>query len=137
VFVPAVAAAAVIALLVARPFGPETTPDSASRFREPASLADQEDGVEIQIVAPADDEVVSAASLTFVWHAVGTGASYQLTVTDGEGGVVWTLATIDTVAALPDTVTLARASLYYWYVDGLVEDARHASSGVHSFTTRG
>jgi hypothetical protein len=70
-----------------------------------------------------------------VWHAAATGASYQLTLTDAEGSVVWTLATTDTMAMLPDTVTLAHASLYHWYVDGLLEDGRRASSGVHSFTT--
>ncbi len=78
---------------------------------------------------------MSPTGITFGWHAGGAGASYQLTLTDDEGSVVWTLATTDTVASLPATVELEHASLYHWYVDGLLEDGRHASSGVHSFFT--
>jgi hypothetical protein len=78
---------------------------------------------------------VNPTGVAFVWHAGGAGASYQLTLTDAEGGVVWNLATTDTVASLPDTVELENAAIYHWYVDGLLEDGRHASSGVHSFIT--
>jgi len=129
------AAAAVIALVVAQPFSTPTRPEGTSRFRGPESTADRQGSVSIGVLAPPSNGTVNPAAVTFVWHAGGAGASYQLTVTDDVGGVVWTLATTDTVAALPDTVTLTRGSRYHWYVDGLFEDGRRASSGVHSFTT--
>lgn len=136
VWAPAAAAAAVIALLLLNPFWVETGPDSRSRFRGPESIAGREGSVHIRVLAPPDESTVSPADVAFVWHAGGAGASYQLTLTDSEGSVVWTLATTDTAASLPDTIELMHASLYHWYVDGLLEDGRHASSGVHSFTAR-
>jgi len=135
VWAPIAAAAAIIAVLVAQPFGTVTQPERTSRFRGPESTAGRQGGVAIGILAPPSDGTVNPAAVTFVWHAGGAGASYHLTVTNDVGGVVWTLTTTDTVAALPDTVTLARDSRYHWYVDGLFEDGRRASSGVHSFTT--
>lgn len=136
VWAPAAAAAALIAFLVLRPFWIETGQDSTSRFRGPESIAGREGRVDIRVLAPADESTVSPADVAFIWHAGGAEASYQLTLTDAEGGVVWTLATTDTVASLPDTIALVHASLYHWYVDGLLEDGRQASSGVRSFTTR-
>ncbi len=72
--------------------------------------------------------------LTFVWGPAGAGASYQLTLTNDEGGVLWELDTTDTIASLPDTIELEPGAVHYWYVDALLEDGSHASSGVHSFT---
>ncbi len=137
VWAPAAAAAAVITFLMLRPLWIETGSDSTSRFRGPESIAGREGSVDIRVLAPADESTVSPADVAFIWHAGGSEASYQLTLTDDEGSVIWTLATTDTVASLPDTVALEHASLYHWYVDGLLEDGRHASSGVHSFTAQG
>jgi hypothetical protein len=134
-WVPVAAAAAIIALLLVRPLWIETGPDSTPRFRGPES-AGREGTVAIRVLEPRDESTLRSTAIAFVWHAGGAGASYQLTLTDDVGGVVWMLATTDTVALLPDTVSLLPASLYHWYVDGLLEDGRHASSGVHSFTTR-
>lgn len=135
VWAPAVAAAAAIALLIARPFGMDTVSERTSRLRGSESTAESRGGLTIDVLAPPDNETVAPTAVVFVWHARGVGASYHLTVTDDEGGVVWTLATPDTVARPPDTVVFARDSRHYWYVDGLLEDGRHATSGVHSFTT--
>lgn len=135
VWAPALAAAAVIAVVMAHPFRTAVQPEGTSRFRGSEPTAGRGGGAVIGVLAPPDDGAVNPAAVTFVWHAGGVDASYQLTLTDEEGSVVWTLATTDTVAALPDTITLARGSLYHWYVDGLLEDGRRASTGVHSFTT--
>jgi hypothetical protein len=136
VWASAAAAAAVIALLVVGPFGMESEPDSAARFRGPGSAADRGGPVRIPVASPAHGSAVGPDGLTFVWHAGGSGASYQLTLTNDEGGVVWQLGTTDTVASLPDTIDLEPASTYHWYVDALLEGGRNATSGVRSFTTR-
>jgi hypothetical protein len=132
---PAVAAAAVIGLLMVRPFGTETGPDTTARFRGSGSVEEREGIVAIQVIQPRDGAVLGPTAISFIWHASGTEASYQLTLTDDEGEVVWALTTTDTITALPDTTELANSSSYHWYVDGLLEDGRQANSGVHSFTT--
>jgi hypothetical protein len=131
----ATAAAAVAALLIFRPFAVDPGPDRQARFRGPDSGVGEGFG-EIRVASPSEEGALDLDGLMFVWHTGAPGASYQLTVTDEEGGVVWTLATTDTVAPLPDAIELEPASTYYWYVDALLEDGGHATTGVHSFTTR-
>lgn len=134
IWVPA-AAAAVVAVLLVQPFGPGTGPDGTSRLRGPAGIPDREGAVAIRIIAPSAESVVASGQVAFIWQAAGAGTSYQLTLTDDEGSVLWTLATTDTVAQLPDTIELDLASRYHWYVDAMLDDGQSRSSGVHSFTT--
>lgn len=129
------AAAAVIALLVLGPHAVKTGPDSLPRFRGPDSGAGA-GPAEIHVASPPDEGVVGSDGLRFVWRSGAPGTSYQLTLTDVEGDVIWTVGTTDTVAALPDTMELKPASTYHWYVDALLEHGRFATSGVHSFLTR-
>jgi anti-sigma factor ChrR (cupin superfamily) len=136
VWAPAAAAAAVVALLVLRPFSVPTESVGAARYRGPASTSARARPADIRTVSPADNAAVGLDGADFVWRSRGPEASYQLTLTDAEGSVIWNVGTTDTVARLPDTIHLAPASTYYWYVDVLLEDGRHATSGVHSFTTR-
>ena len=136
VWVPTAAvAAAVIAFLIFGPLAVETRPDPALRFRGTDSRAFVEGPSRIHVVSPAEAGVLDAGSLSFRWRSAGQGASYRLTLTNGEGGVVWTLATTDTVARLPAGIVLEPASTYHWYVDALLEDGWHATTGVHSFMT--
>lgn len=128
-------AAAVIALLVFGPLAVETGPDSPPRFRGPDSSAG-EGPAQIHVASPPDGGAVGADGLTFVWHSGAPGTSYQLTLTDVEGDVVWTVGTTDTVASLPESIELEPASTYHWYVDAPLEHGRSATSGVHSFITR-
>lgn len=132
----AAAAAAVVALLIFRPLAVGTGPDPAVRFRGANSGAAVEGRLDIRVAAPPDAGVLDPDSPSFVWHSGGPGASYHLTLTDGEGSVVWALETTDTVAPLPDTIYSVPAATYYWYVDALLGDGGHATTGVHSFTTR-
>lgn len=136
VVVPVAAAAAAVALLIVNPFSLETGPERTGRFRGPEVTADREGAVEIRVLEPPTDSAVRTMGVAFAWHAGGVGASYQLTVTNDEGGVVWSFATTDTVASLPDTIELEPGATYYWYVDGLLEDGQHATSGVRSFITQ-
>lgn len=136
VWIPAIGAAVIVGLLLVEPFWHATGPEQGSRFRGRETTAVREDAVELRTIAPQAERVTATGDLVFVWQAGGSGASYQLTLTDGEGTLVWTLATTDTVAPLPDTIELQPASRYHWYVDAMFDDGRNASSEVRSFTVR-
>jgi hypothetical protein len=136
VWVPAAAAAAIIAVLLVQTFGTLSVPAGSSRLRGPRTTPGAEGAIAIRVIAPPPEGVPASGDIDFVWQAGGEGASYRLTLMDDEGGVIWTLATTDTVAVLPDTIPLDPASRYHWYVDAMLDDGRTASSGVHSFITR-
>jgi hypothetical protein len=88
----------------------------------------------VSIVSPSADGELAALPGTFVWRK-NDDASYKITVTDASGRPVWSAATSDTSIALPDTVRLARATQFFWYVDALRSDGRSVTSGVNNFHT--
>lgn len=135
VWAPAAVAAAAVAMLVVGPVLVDTGPADGARFRGPDPVGEA-GAVQIDAASPAEDGAVDSHSLTFAWHPGALAASYRLTLTDREGAVLWTHATTDTVAPLPDTITLEPGATYHWFVDALMEDGRNATSGVHSFMTR-
>lgn len=133
VWAPAAAAAAVLAVLLLGAPRIDDGSDGAVRFRGPDPAAEP---AEILISSPPTDGTVGRDGLAFVWRSTGPDASYQLTLTDGEGAVVWEMETTDTVVSLPDTIDLEPGSAYHWYVDALLRSGWSTTSGVHSFTTR-
>ena len=128
--VGAVAAAAVLTLVLVTPFGRQLLfPDTESATRSSAT----EGAVVIGAIAPADGDGVSRAGLTLLWHGVSAEMSYQITLTNQQGDVVWTERTADTTAIVPSTVELTADASYYWYVDALLEDGRPATTGIQRF----
>ncbi len=126
----AVAAAAVVAFVLATPFGRQLLfTDTESPTRSSAT----EGAVAIGAIAPADGGRVIREGLTLLWHGVSAETSYQITLTNPQGDVVWTARTSDTTAAVPSTIELIADASYYWYVDALLEDGRPATTGIQRF----
>jgi hypothetical protein len=132
----AVAAAAVIALLALPSL--LSDPDSARdvRVRGPDESVRREGVPLIAVVNPLDGSTIEMTEgLVFHWRAPAADASYQLTLGDDAGEVVWTLSTTDTLVTLPESVRLGPGSIYYWYVDALLPDGRSATTEVLQFMT--
>jgi hypothetical protein len=121
------AAAAAAIFVIARPISRDGSGGPLVRGRDEGMPV-------IADVSPAPRAVVSAASLAFVWHPAGTGAQYRLTVTSGQGDVVWTGASADTIQRLPPSARLQIGKSYLWYVDALLPDGAAATSRVRRFT---
>lgn len=101
---------------------------------EQAQRQAQPDLVEpIVVVTPADDEVVTGRTAVLTWRADGRDAMYRVTLQDDAGRVLWTGNTRDTIAAIPDSVTLVQGNAYYWSVDALRPDGRSTTSKAHRF----
>lgn len=130
VFGPAAAAAAILILMLTRPA-------AAPRGDGPV-LRDGRDGSRssVTLVAPAEDGLVSAQAVMFIWRSAGARVSYRLTLTNVQGDVVWSVSASDTTTQLPASVRLGAGSPYHWYVDGLLPDGHSITSTVQQFTVR-
>jgi anti-sigma factor RsiW len=73
----------------------------------------------------------------FVWSSVPGVERYRLRLYDGEGALVWTAETADTVAALPDSVALSAPGTYFWKVEAQTEWGRWAGSELTEFRLLG
>ena len=131
----AVAAAAVVALvtiprLTTRPVTHYEN-GGATRTAEPFPVEPSR----IRIVEPSEGGTLPA-SAAFTWKSAGADATYQLTIQDAAGTVMWATTATDTSAALPASVKLAPAAQYFWSVDATLGDGSSSKSGPHSFTVR-
>ena len=119
-----IAAAATVLLLVWPRLTEHT--DSTPGLREPTlpSTVAPVPIVPRGPVAPVD---------RFVWSSVPRVDRYRLRLYDGEGTVLWTAETADTVAARPASVTLAPRVTYFWKVEAQTEWRRWAASDLADF----
>lgn len=122
-----VAAAAAVLLIIGLPR--QTTTPSERR-------TGPETEQRILIVSPAPSAEIAAGRVTFTWRSAGVDASYIITLQESDGRVVWTSSIADTVAALPEGVTLAAGLTWFWFVDAMLPDGRSLSSGVQRLRTR-
>ena len=99
--------------------------------RERAAPVTQPGGA-VRLIGPLGP-VRRDAPLTFVWHRDAKAVEYRLTLLDARGNLVWSSATIDTVATLPIETSLVRGPSYYWFVDVLQADGSSATSGSREF----
>ncbi len=121
-----IAAAASIAFLLLR--NPSTTVERLDAIRSATDSASL-----IAIITPADSATLTAESPSFAWLALSADATYNLTIADHSGAIVWQRTTSDTSLQLPTGVMLQRGATYFWYVDALGANGRSASTGVHRF----
>lgn len=121
-------AAAAILLMVLLPTRRPSEDASPLRPGSP-----RESAATIRVWSPPD-EPTSSTALRLIWAATGSGTLYRLTVTDPSGGVVWSRQTTDTIAVLPDTVSLRPGARYHWYVDALLVNGQRATTGLRDFT---
>jgi anti-sigma factor RsiW len=118
-----VAAAAVLALLIARP--------NVSSIDRPDLMRNDEAAVPLLAYGPMGP--VIAAETRFVWSAAPGAQSYRLTVSRANAGAVWSSSGIDTVAMLPDSVVLRPSERYFWVTDALLSDGTTRSTGIREF----
>jgi len=90
----------------------------------------------LEIVAPLPSTEIAARPIRFVWRSAGPGASYSVTLQAADGRTVWASTVADTVAVLPDSVTLGSAQNFFWSVEALLPDGRAHSTGIKRVRTR-
>ena len=112
--------------------GPST--DSDARTRGGSALVG-DNTPRIAAQSPAPDAVVRLDTVEFRWIALSGGASYQLTISDVAGGIVWTTQTTAAAVVLPGNVAarLTPGSTYYWRVDALLPDLRSTTTDPRAF----
>jgi hypothetical protein len=76
---------------------------------------------------------VHRAQLRFVWGSAPNAASYRLTVSRGDGTLVWSASTADTVATPPGTVPFIAGTKHFWAVDAILTDGTTRSTGLREF----
>jgi len=97
--------------------------------------ANAEASPKLAIVAPADGDTLIDGRVTFVWRGRPGQPLFRLTIVDG-AHELWSVSTTDTTVRLPDSVSLAPARSYSWYVDALGADGRSLTSGSQRFQTK-
>ena len=120
------AAAAVLALLLARPGPIPPALDLTLRGPEPPGAGRQA----VELVAPAGEGIVALHGLAFAWRSAGADVTYRLVVTDLRGDTVWTATATDTVVLAPTGPAMRSGESYFWYVDALLPDGRSVASAV-------
>jgi hypothetical protein len=128
---PVAAIALVLIVFVPRMMS-RTPPSDAMRGR---SGPNTEGLPRLTIVAPPDGDSIVAGQVMFVWRNQPGQPLFRLTLTDGVREL-WSVSTPDTSAKLPDSVRLAPARSYSWYVDAIGADGRSLTSGTQRFQVK-
>jgi hypothetical protein len=123
---PAAAAAAILLFLA----WPRAADDGALRHRAPTITS---------AVAPVPLAPVAAVADARVlrWTAVPGADRYHVTLFDAGGRVRYEAQLADTVAALPDSVTLLPGQSYLWSVEARIGWDRWSSSPLTEFSVAG
>lgn len=90
---------------------------------------------ELSANSPRAGAVVSVDTLVLRWTSAGEGVTYDLSIVDAAGGLVWS-ARVDSAGIAPPrevTTRLQSGSTYYWRADALLPDLRTASTGPQGF----
>lgn len=127
---PAVAAAAVLAVLLGKAVIDANSP--SEQLRGNTSPAVHEGVSAFQAVAPIGRQRLGDRTV-FVWRPMSPLATYRLTLTDERGERIWVQSTTDTSVALADRTALTEGLVYHWYVDALLPDGTTATTGIASF----
>lgn len=123
---PAAVAAALLLFLV----WPHAADDGSSRHRAPTITS---------AVAPVPLAPVATVADARVlrWTAVPGADRYHVTLFDARGRVRYDVQLADTVAALPDSVTLIPGQPYLWSVEARIGWDRWSSSPLTEFSVVG
>lgn len=88
----------------------------------------------LAVYAPTSE--ITTRTARFVWGGASDAVSYRLTVSNGSGATLWTQSGTDTVAILPDSVTLSPGERYVWVADAILSDGSTRSTGLTEFGSR-
>jgi len=72
-----------------------------------------------------------------IWSSVPRVERYRMRLYNGEGAVLWTVETADTLLAVPDSVVLSPRITYFWKVEAQTEWQRWAASDLAEFRLEG
>ena len=128
----AVAAAAVLAGVLLLPRSTSREAVQPAEFRAPAQELETR---QLPIHAPARDGRVRPDTLHLTWSRAGEDATYQVTLSAADGGVLWSERVTDTNVTPPPAVTaqLRSGERYFWRVDALLPDLRAITTGEQPF----
>lgn len=100
--------------------------------------AELERGASLPLVAvsPSGDTPPPAGALRFVWRSVSGATTYELRVASVDGTPFYSAQTIDTIAALPDSITALSGREYQWTVTARIIDSTTVRSTPTKFTVR-
>lgn len=103
------------------------------RMRSASSTTVETSELEARSPRPGAD--VSVDTLVLRWASAGAGATYDVSIVDTTGALVWS-ARVDSAALAPPrevTARLRSGGTYYWRADALLPDLRTASTGPQGF----
>ncbi len=125
------AAAGLAALLLVPGRTVERPPRSEFRAttEEPAAR-------QLRIIHPFRGAVIKTGTPRLIWSGLGTDALYQITLSTGDGSVLWTERTSDTTASPPTRVLgrMRAGERYFWRVDGLLPNLQSVTTGDQPFS---
>lgn len=87
----------------------------------------------VAIVSPADNSTLGR-DRRLVWRSEGSGATYRITIGDDSGQPLHSATVTDTAFVIPEALTRASGTKYFWYVDAITGEGTTATSGLNSFT---
>ena len=122
------AAAAIFAVSLRRP----QPPGDVDRIRANATTVETPN---LDVRSPLDGANVLVDTLVLRWGSAGAGATYDVSIVDDAGVVLWN-ARVDSVTIAPPQDVAARlrpGRTYYWRADALLPDLRTASTGPQGF----
>ncbi len=103
-------------------------------LREQAPEVERGGAAAVDPVSPGSGAVV-ARPVGLTWHAVAGVREYRVEVLAADGTPLWSAATRDTSAAVPESV-VAGSGNYGWWVTGRLADGAAISSAVTAFSVR-
>lgn len=85
--------------------------------------------------SPSSGASVSTDTLAFVWSPTADDVTYDVSVVDAAGALVWSTRVDTAGVALPADIRarLQPGRTYYWRADALYRDLRTASTGPQGF----
>jgi anti-sigma factor RsiW len=119
------AAAAVIAMVLV---GPRL---GGRHAHEPPPLRGDSAADAVAAIAPPDGATLSGTP-TLVWRSLRDATAFRVAVTSETGDSIWAAVVADT-SVTPPAGVLAKAGLYYWYVDALRSDGSSVPGTAHEF----
>ena len=87
----------------------------------------------IVLAAPAEGGDMRASQRTLSWEALPGADTYQVTLVDETGGMVWTGETSQAWIECPPAVPLVPGARYAWWVTSGLESGERARSSVQRF----
>lgn len=107
--------------------------DSSRPLRAPG--VPKSDETVLQAESPADGATVLVDTLVLRWTRTNAGATYDVSIVDATGSLIWSTQTDTATIALPSSVRerLQAGATYHWRVDALLPDLRTMTTGTRAF----